>query len=216
MAQFQALIFDMDGVIIDSEALHAEAKRIAMRQYGVELPQDVIHDLKGMTDEAIFEHLVARFLDGAHPVAEVLAAKHRAFRQIDGQVQAIPGALEFVAQARPRFSQFALTTSATRENQQRAFERFALSLWFDVVVTGEDITRPKPDPEPYLKTLEKMGLPASACLVIEDSLNGVRSGLAAGCAVAAITTTFSTQELAVLNPDIIITQFDELAEWLNL
>lgn len=77
-------------------------------------------------------------------------------------------------------------------------------------MTGEDITRGKPDPEPYLLTASKLGLAPGDCVVIEDSLNGVRSGKTAVCKVIAITTTFPRPALAELQPDLIIDRFSEL------
>jgi beta-phosphoglucomutase-like phosphatase (HAD superfamily) len=97
-----------------------------------------------------------------------------------------------------------------QENQQRIFEIFNLSPYFSTIITGEDIINGKPHPEPYLKTAEKLGVAPANALVIEDSLNGVRSGKAAGCRVIAITTSFPREPLMELQADYVVDSFAEL------
>ncbi|NNE47701.1 MAG: HAD family hydrolase, partial [Rhodothermales bacterium] len=101
----------------------------------------------------------------------------------------------------------ALTTSAIRDNQVKAFELFGLQPYFEVVVTAENVSRPKPHPEPYVMTASRMGVPVENCLVIEDSVNGVRSALRAGCKVAALTTSFSAEILRNAGADSVHNSF---------
>jgi HAD superfamily hydrolase (TIGR01509 family) len=213
---FSALIFDLDGVIIDSEPLHAEAKRRTFQHYGIQMPETIYAQAKGTTDFELFGRLAKEYLHDHVSAIEMIEYKDRVYSGIFPTVKPVPGALDFLLRARARFSRMALTTSARRVNQQRAFDKFGLARWFDVVVTAEDIQRGKPDPDPYLKTLDKLGLPASACLVIEDSTAGVRSGGAAGCAVAGITTSFSADELASAGAAFVVESFDALAQRLSL
>jgi len=86
--------------------------------------------------------------------------------------------------------QVGLTTSAIRSVQQRVCAAFGLADCFDVIVTGEDVVESKPDPEPYARTAAQLALDPRHCVVIEDSVNGVRAGKAAGCLVFGLTTTF--------------------------
>ncbi|MEZ4672070.1 MAG: HAD family phosphatase [Anaerolineae bacterium] len=205
-----ALIFDMDGVIIDSEPLHAETKRQTLVHYGLDFPPEFFDQFKGMPDHDTFEYVVANYLHDTHTVDEVLAYKRDLYRAIFPKLQTIPGALDFLAEARPRYDKFALTTSAFPENQQKSFARFDLAHWFDVVVTQADVTQHKPHPAPYLKALELLNLPAAACVVIEDSVNGVKSGKAAGCRVIGLTTSFSEEELRKVGADVIVPDFQTL------
>jgi beta-phosphoglucomutase-like phosphatase (HAD superfamily) len=91
------------------------------------------------------------------------------------------------------------------------------NLWpfFSTVITGQDIISGKPHPEPYLKTAEKLGVAPANALVIEDSLNGVRSGKAAGCPVIAITTSFPRELLMELQADYVVDSFAELERLLS-
>jgi HAD superfamily hydrolase (TIGR01509 family) len=122
----------------------------------------------------------------------------------------IPGSREFIQKAHKKDFKLGLTTSALQENQQRIFENFNLSPYFSTIITGEDIINGKPHPEPYLKTAEKLGVAPANALVIEDSLNGVRSGKAAGCRVIAITTSFPRERLMELQADYVVDSFAEL------
>ncbi|WP_433928774.1 HAD family hydrolase [Sorangium cellulosum] len=216
MVQFRALIFDMDGVIIDTEALHAEAKRLTFERYGIAVPERLYTEFRGRSDLDMVEHVVRELAGGALSPAEVVGAKHDVFRTLHEKIAPVEGALEFIRLARRRFERLALATSATRANQEFAFEKFALRPFFDVVVTSEDIGRTKPHPDPYLKAAEKLGMSPGACLVIEDSTNGVLSARAAGCAVAAITTSFSRDELKDARADMMVDSFPELASLLAI
>lgn len=208
---FRALIFDLDGVIVDTEPLHLRAKLLAFERHGIRVPDGFFDEFTGRSDRDVAEHAVARHGDGRASAAEVVAAKHAIFAGLRAEMTAVPGALAFLAAVRPKYGQLALTTSATRENQRFAFARFALAPFFDVVVTAEDIARTKPDPEPYRVTVERLERAPGECLVIEDSLNGVLSAKAAGCAVAALTTSFPEAALAAAKPDWIVGSFDALA-----
>ena len=91
------------------------------------------------------------------------------------QMKLIPRSRELIPKAHRKGFKLELTTSALRENQQRVFEMFNLWPFFSTIITGEDIINGKPHPEPYLKTADKLGVAPANSLVIEDSVNGVRS-----------------------------------------
>ena len=122
----------------------------------------------------------------------------------------IEGALEFVKRCQAAGFRLGLTTSAARAIQQLAFEKFGLSRYFDAVVTGEDIRRGKPDPEPYLLTAAKLGQPASVCMVIEDAVSGIIAGKAAGCFVVGLTTSFPAKDLMAAGADLVVNSFQDL------
>ncbi|MBD3307579.1 HAD-IA family hydrolase [candidate division KSB3 bacterium] len=196
MDKIDAVIFDMDGVIVDSEPLHCQAEQTIFRQYGVEAPWSEWDSFTGLTDRVIFTYIVENFTDGRYSVDELLQAKYKIFLALlADQVQPIPGAIDFIRWTRDRYAKLALTTSSTREVQQIIFERFGLQAYFDVIITEERIQHSKPHPEPYLKTLDALQLPADTCLVIEDSLNGIRSAKEAGCRVIGLATSFPEEDL---------------------
>jgi HAD superfamily hydrolase (TIGR01509 family) len=216
MPIIQAIIFDLDGVIIDSEGLHNAAVAAAVAAHGVTVPDALFDEFMGIPDEVLLEHVNRHFLGGRYSVTDLLVEKQLAYLQVAGQVQAIPGALAFIEMARPHFSAFGLATSSLRVNQALAFDAFDLHRYFDVVVTAEDVTRTKPDPEPYQRAVEQLGVPASACVVIEDSLNGIRAGKSAGCQVIGLSTTYLADNLRTAGADVVFTSFAEIAAYLHI
>ncbi|MEJ5248777.1 MAG: HAD family phosphatase [Caldilinea sp.] len=211
MPVFQAILFDFDGVIIDSEALHNAAVAAAVARRGVSVPDALFEEFMGTPDAALLDYINRRYWGGRYSVEELLAEKQAAFLEVADQVRPIPGALEFIQRARPHFRSFALATSALRVNQQLIFDRLDLHRFFDAVVTADDVAQPKPAPEPYLLAAERIGLPTGACVVIEDSLNGVRAGKGAGCQVIGLTTSLCATQLTEAGADLVCNSFEEIA-----
>ncbi len=211
MPEFQAIVFDLDGVIIDSEALHNEAVAAAVAVRGFQVPDALFDEFVGIPDAVLLDHINRHYLGGRYAVAELLADKQTAYLAVAEQARAIPGAVEFIRMARPHFQAFALATSAMKSNQQLAFDQLGLHHFFDAVVTADDVTRTKPDPQPYQLAVERIGLRAHECVVIEDSLNGVRAGKRAGCTVIGLTTTYPGAALRAAGADVVCTAYDEIA-----
>jgi len=148
-------------------------------------------------------------------VPQVIEYQNNLYKAMLDQMRLIPGSRDFIQKAYKKGFKLGLTTSALQENQQRIFEMFNLSPFFSTIITGQDIINGKPHPEPYLKTVEKLGVVPANALVIEDSVNGVRSGKAAGCRVIAITTSFPRERLIELQPDHVVDSFAELERLLG-
>ena len=104
----------------------------------------------------------------------------------------------------------ALVTSSPALTQRMACEKFGYRDFFEAITTGEDVSEGKPSPEPYLRTASLMAIDPTECLVIEDSLNGIRSGKAAGCKVLGLTSSFSKDELIAVGADEVTGSFKEL------
>ena len=205
-----AVIFDMDGVIIDSEPLHEKAQRIVFARHGLEVPVRAYSDFKGQTEDVVFDAVVREWGNGSHDPGLLASEKHSVYASLIDEMQLMDGSIDFIRFLADRGYPMALTTSATRASQERVFERFKLASYFNVVVTAEDVTRSKPDPEPYVITTSRMRWNPEDCLVIEDSLNGIRSALGAGCRVAALTGSFPTEALRSAGADMIHSTFATL------
>lgn len=212
LATAQGILFDMDGVLIDSEPTHEEAIVALSGELGDPIgDKTLLFSFKGAPEK----HMASRFLEiypeTALSTEDIIRRKVEIFADLFGGVRLVEGALEFVKASHASGRKHGLTTSATRAAQQMAFEAFGFAPYFDTIITGQDIQRGKPDPEPYLLTAERLGLPPSACVVIEDSVNGILSGKAAGCVVIALTTTFPREDLIAAGADFLIDSFSELA-----
>lgn len=205
----QALLFDMDGVLLDSEGLHRQAKEETFRHFGIAAAPELFDRYKGRPDRTMVADLVGGAGGDEARVAEVLAHKHGLFRALEHTLQPIAGAREFVAWASGRF-RMALATSATPRNRAVGLAVLGAGAVFESVVDSERVTEPKPSPEVFQVAMRDLGLPPSACWVVEDSLNGVLAGKAAGCAVVALTTTFPAEELWAAGADHVVDSFTEL------
>ncbi len=208
---YRALIFDLDGVIIDSEPLHEKAKKVTFDRYGLQVAEHEYRAFQGKPDRDMIEHVVRVCADGLLDVDEVIAIKQSVYRDLVHELKPVPGAISFIQRAARHYT-LALTTSAVPANQQIPFDMFGLHSYFKLVVTADDISRPKPDPEPYEVTLRKLGMKGENCLVIEDSVNGVLSAAGAGCFVAGLTTSFAPGELREAGAHFTVDSFRELAQ----
>ena len=208
----RAVLFDMDGVIVDTEPLHEAALIGLYAARGWPVADPKFFAFKGRVPPDVFGEIAATFGGDAGLHA---ADKHVLFEALfEAHAALVPGARAFVESVRARGLAAALVTSARRSEQARVFERFALGGLFAKVVAAEDVTRAKPDPEPYLAGAARLGVPPGACLVVEDSVHGVASGVAAGCTVAGYTGTFPADALRAAGAHVTFGAFDDLAAWL--
>lgn len=193
----RGVIFDIDGVLCDSEPLIAAAAcRMFLESYGVTVtPEDFVPFIGTGED---------RFLGGVAEKAGVSLTmprdKERTYtlylEMIVGTLQSIPGSKDFVRACRAHGLSTAVATSADRIKMTGNLREIDLPPEeFSACVTGDDITRKKPDPEIFLTAAARMALPPSDCLVVEDAVHGVQAAKAAGCRCLALSTSFSEAEL---------------------
>lgn len=214
---YAAIIFDMDGVIVLSESIHLEAGQAALERYGLQLDFKAIHSqFRGRTDADMFAYILETY-PSVTPVSlkRLIQDKTEIFLSRLDRVAPVQGSIEFVRQVRRYCSKVGLTTSASRQEQQRVFQIFDLQPWFDGVITADDVEQAKPDPEPYLKTVQRLGCDPSRCLVIEDAIHGIQSARAAGCQVIGITTSFPQAPLLEAGALTAIDSFSELHQYLH-
>lgn len=212
--KLEAIIFDMDGVVINSEHLHERSSRLVFGAHGIEIDESIFTDFKGSTDRTILEYLVkAHALD--LEVDELLQQKRSTYASLVDELEMIEGVMDFLQQVSAVY-RLALTTSASHQNKELAFQKFDLYHFFENVVTSNDITNPKPDPEPYRLTTSQLALAPENCMVIEDSYNGVLSAAGAGCYVVGITTSFDAPSLKKAGASMVIDGYPELAAVLKL
>ena len=198
------IIFDMDGVLCDSEAFIAAAAIEMFREtYGLQVTRDGFAPFVGAGED--------RFIAGVAELHGIRATlprdKQRTYaiylKLIRGKLRALPGAIEFARACRERGLKIAVATSADRIKLEGNLREIGLpAATFDAVVTGEDVERKKPDPQIFVLASERLGLPPQRCLVIEDAPNGLRAGKAAGCHCLGITTTFGADELRAAGADL--------------
>jgi HAD superfamily hydrolase (TIGR01509 family) len=193
MTRTRAIVFDMDGVLIDSEELHAHAKLIAFAHAGIALTQADLRGYVGRSDAIMIDEIGARYELTNHQKSMVLNEKARIYEREEKGIKIVPGAIEFVRWAAQHY-RLAIATSATPRNRTATLDRLGIANLFEVVADLGDVSEPKPSPEIYLLTAARLALPPSKCMVVEDALTGVLSGKRAGCCVSALRTSATISE----------------------
>jgi beta-phosphoglucomutase len=209
-----ALIFDMDGVLVDSEPLHKRAKELMFSEVGFVLPEPVYDSYKGRPDATMIPEVLGKRGLSADEIAEWLHRKHQIFEKIEHEMKPVPGAAEFVLWAKTRY-RIALATSATARNRGVALKLLGIGNPFESIVDADRKHRPKPDPEVFQIAMRDLGLDSGDCWIIEDSRNGLRAAKAAGCVAVGITTTFNRDQLRESAADVVVDSFDELRRLLQ-
>jgi HAD superfamily hydrolase (TIGR01509 family) len=215
MTRTRAIIFDMDGVLIDSEELHAHAKRIALAHAGIAMTHADLHAYVGRSDAIMIDEIGARYELTNYQRSMVLDEKTRICEQEEKGIKIIPGAIEFVRWAAQHY-RLAVATSATPQNRTATLDRLGIANLFEVVADLGDVSETKPSPEVYLLTAANLALPPSKYMVVEDALTGVRSAKRAGCCVSALTLTFAAHELIEAGSNFTFEDFGSLKQFLSV
>jgi len=181
------VMFDMDGILFDSMPYHARAWHSLMLEEGLDIPETVFYENEGRTGASMLSECFGRSL--GEDEWKSLYARKKAFFVACGEVPVIPGAEQAVKAVRDAGAEAIVVTGSGQDAMlariDRCFPGLFRSEW---MVSGLDCRKGKPDPEPYLKGLEKAGVRAEEAVVVENAPLGVRSGHAAGCYVAAVNT----------------------------
>ena len=185
-SQSSAVIFDMDGVLLNSEPLHYEAVRQALAEQGVDFPYDDYARYLGTTLTSTWDELCERY-----PITMTLAefeARYNAdvLKQYQAGAPLIRGARELVEQLREADVPIAVASSSHRMWVEAALTGAGLRQYFEQTTAGDEVSMGKPSPEIYLKAAEKLGFDPAACIAIEDAPAGVASANAAGMKVVLV------------------------------
>ena len=195
--RLKAVLFDMDGVLLDSEAYICQAGIRMFREKGYQVNPGDFLEFTGMGEN--------RYLGGVaekHGIPfEVERDKARTYEiygeLVSGKLKAFEGVTDFIDRCRERGLKMAVASSADPPKVHINLTEIGIPpSTFGTVVTGVDIERRKPAPDIFLKAAENLGVDPSDCLVIEDAVSGVAAGKAAGAKVLALTTSFPAEELA--------------------
>lgn len=190
-----AVIFDMDGVIVESEPLWSQAESELLARRNLRFAPELKNRLMGLGSlEAV--NTLRKYYRLQEPAAELLEERiqiiARLFRE---SLQPVPHALELLEAVREEGLRTALASSSPKLLIDMVFEKFGIASLFDCVLSGDQVRRGKPDPDIYLAAARQLQVAAEKCLVIEDAPRGVDAARAAGMRCLAITTTATEWEL---------------------
>ncbi|MHB8734342.1 MAG: HAD family hydrolase [Terriglobales bacterium] len=215
MSPCRAVLFDMDGVLVNSNPFHLQAWRALTRREGLQLSDaELEYGLGGRISVDILRHFL-----GPLPAARLqslAAEKELLFRDaIRGRVRPFPGLHGFLQQLRNHGLRLAVATSAPRANLELMLQELHLEHFFDGHVSAEDVSRGKPDPEVYLLAAAKLGCAAATCAVVEDAVAGIQAGCAAGMRCVGVTSTQPAHVLTAAGAKHTISDFtaSELLAW---
>jgi HAD superfamily hydrolase (TIGR01509 family) len=184
----QAVLFDMDGLLVDTEPLWFDVERVVMAGLGGSWTEQDQMALVGGSMHGTVEYLLARATRPASR-GDVVEAMVSGMAQLlaEREIVAMAGAIELYTAVRVAGIPHALVTSSERVIMDAVLAGLAgRGVGFDVTVCGDDVRHTKPDPEPYQRAAELLGVDPASCVALEDSPNGVASAEAAGCATVAV------------------------------
>jgi beta-phosphoglucomutase-like phosphatase (HAD superfamily) len=220
----QAVLFDMDGLIVDTEPIHFKAFQAYLREFGVEMPESLMREFVGFSEAENIRDLKEKYGIDA-PLEEMVAQRRARYLELARRepIRIFPGFWEFSGEVRRRGLKQAVVSSSTRDQVEvvlpRLFEgRSDLggpAAYFDAVVTGSDVAKTKPAPDIYLLTSGRLGVPPVGCLALEDTPPGVQAAAGAGMRVIAVPNEY-TRGLEFPGADAVIASFEEAAQYLAM
>lgn len=218
-----AVLFDMDGLIVDTEPIHFKAFQSYMRRFGVDLPESCMPDLLGYTEEQNLRDLRAQY-ELETPLEQMVAERGARYLELvqTEPLTVFPGFWKLSGEARSRGMKVGVVSSASKQQVDivlgRLFEghaeKGAPDAYFDAVITGADISRNKPAPDIYLHAAARLGVPTALCLAFEDTPPGVQAAASAGCCTIAVPNEYS-RGLAFPGAMEIVRSLDEAARFLD-
>ncbi len=209
MKKLEAVIFDMDGVIVHSNPMHKTILYEFLSEHDIELSEDQLREkVYGRTNKDWIPNVFGPVSDEV--IEQYTNEKEQEFRdRFNPTEHVVPGFFSFLEKLTERGIKKAVGTSAPAENARHILQSLKVEDAFDTVLNASHVTKSKPNPEPYLKAAAALGVNPEQCVVIEDSISGVKSGLAAGAKVIGVTTTHTPEELR--DCDLVIDNFESLS-----
>jgi HAD superfamily hydrolase (TIGR01509 family) len=190
------VIFDMDGVLLDSEPFICKAAMMMFAEKGLAVKPEDFHPFVGAGEDRYIGGVAEHY----HFPLDLPAAKKRTYdiylEIIKGNLEPLAGVYEFLKRCRSLNKKIALASSADLRKVRGNMDEIKLPFdTFDAVVTGEDVAHKKPAPDIFIIAANRIGCSPADCLVVEDAVNGVAAAKSAGAKCLALTTSFSAEKL---------------------
>lgn len=211
MSNTYGVIFDMDGVLVDTYHAHYESWLEMARPEGLTFTEEEFAPTFGRTSREIIAYFWGdgRFSD--EQIAELDDRKEAAFRRIiEHSFPAMPGAASLLGDLQSAGFRLGVGSSGPPENVALVVERLGAEDRFSAIVTGMDVTRGKPNPQVFLLAAERMGLPPARCAVVEDAPVGVKAANSAGMVSIGLASTGRTPE-SLSEADLVVAKLGELS-----
>jgi HAD superfamily hydrolase (TIGR01509 family) len=193
----KGVLFDMDGVLVDSEPFISKAAIMMFNELGVTVTPEDFHPFVGMGENRYLGGVAAKYGIKVD-ISKIKARTYEIYEKIvRGNLSPLPGAHEFISECRKKGLRLALATSADRIKMVVNLREIGLPPeTFDAVINGLDVENKKPFPDIYIKAANDIGLEPVECLVVEDAVSGIKAARSAGCRCLAVTSSFEAVALA--------------------
>lgn len=207
------VLFDMDGVLVNSEPVIIKAATRALLEVGITATREFFQPFLGAGEEFF---IIGPCKDAGIPekTKETMDAMYRYYNEtVYDELMVYPHAADTIRALYRRGITTALVSSSERKKLLVSLDAAKIpSDCFSLILSGSDVTKKKPDPEAYQKAAEKLGKDPKDCLVIEDALNGIKAAKAAGMTCAAVPTSFPVDALLAAGADMILNGLDEILD----
>jgi HAD superfamily hydrolase (TIGR01509 family) len=191
---YRALLFDLDGTLAETDSLHLPTWVDVLKPHGVEVDEEFYkQSISGRNTSEIVRDLLPEL--SVEENRSIGDAKEASFRERAGELEPLPGLIDFLKRGRERRMEIVLVTNAPEENVETILLALQLRDYFDAVVLADEVEAAKPDPAPYRAALKKTGVPARGALAFEDSVSGIASSVAAGIPTVGIASSQAPQRL---------------------
>ena len=206
----RGIVFDMDGVVIDSHPAHRRAWQKFLHAVGRDVTDT---ELDFVLDGRKRDEILCYFLGELKPaqIAQYGALKDEMLQQLGEDLRPLPGIIEFLNSLSPAGIRIALATSAGRRRTCGTLEELGLARYFDAIVTGDEVGKGKPDPAIYRLVAERLNETPESLLVVEDAVSGVKSARAAGMRCLGVASPQRAEALRDAGADPIISDFRSLS-----
>ena len=207
-----AVIFDMDGVLVDSNPYHLRKWADFLDEHQIPYnPDDLPNQILGQRNDTAFRFFFGSQLSDSD-ILRLSEELEERFRQVfRPHARPLPGLDTLIAACHRAAIPMAVASSAMAKNVEFIVEVLGFRSYFRCLVTGDEVIHPKPHPEIYLKTAERLGIDPACCVTFEDSFVGVESAKGAGMKCVAIASTFPLEELRErTRADLIVRSFEDL------
>jgi len=216
VTMFDAIIFDWDGVLVDSHIIIVTAYQQTLREANIDISKEYIERHIGMGTEEIFRDILretSQLVDDAL-VKRLAETKNQKLANLNGQVQFFPNAIDLLEAVKDKVK-VGLATMNIKNIVDSLVNTMGVERYFQTIITADIVKQPKPNAEIFLKCAQQLNLSPEKCIVVEDSLFGVKAAKAAGMHCIAVTTgKYNKKELQQEKPDTIVTNLQQVKNYL--
>ena len=206
-----AILFDIDGTLIDSDPIHVAVFADLLAEHGQEIDEAFyLEHVHGRLNADVFAELLPD--EDPEAMSDLKEAEYRRRLERHSDIdRRVPGVTAFIGRCEGLGLKLAAVTNAPRDNAPASLAAVGLADRFETLVVAADVPRGKPAPDPYLEAMRRLGVTPERCLIFEDSPSGIAAGLAAGAQVIGLSTSLSRDEVASLGVDLVIANYNDPA-----